>query len=76
MHYRSITGTSSESYLKVREKVTRSNRIYEPRNKGVLRNPRHNASYSIGELDNLTIEIITLLEFFNFVSEVSRLQYE
>jgi hypothetical protein len=30
----------------------------------------------IGELDNLTTKIITLLEFFNFVSEVSRLQYE
>jgi hypothetical protein len=29
-----------------------------------------------GELDNLTTKIITLLEFFNFVSEVSRLQYE
>jgi hypothetical protein len=31
----------------------------------------------IGELANLTtkIMIITLLEFFNFVSEVSRLQY-
>jgi hypothetical protein len=31
---------------------------------------------SIGELGNLTTKIITLLEFFNFVSdEVSRLQY-
>jgi hypothetical protein len=31
----------------------------------------------IGELAyNLTTKIITLLEFFNFVSEVSRLQYE
>jgi hypothetical protein len=29
-----------------------------------------------GELVNLTTKIITLLEFFNFVSEVSRLQYE
>jgi hypothetical protein len=29
----------------------------------------------IGELDYLTAKIITLLEFFNFVSEVSRLQY-
>jgi hypothetical protein len=27
----------------------------------------------IGELANLTTEVITLLEFFNFVSEVSRL---
>jgi hypothetical protein len=27
----------------------------------------------IGELTNLTTEIIRLLEFFNFVSEVSRL---
>jgi hypothetical protein len=27
----------------------------------------------VGELDNLTTKIITLLEFFNFVSEVSRL---
>jgi hypothetical protein len=56
--------------------VTRSNRIYERRNKSVLRNPRHKACYSIGELDNLTTEITTLLELFNFVSEVSRLQYE
>jgi hypothetical protein len=31
---------------------------------------------AIGELANLTSKIITLLEFFNFVSEVSRLQYE
>jgi hypothetical protein len=30
----------------------------------------------VGELDNLTTKIITLLEFFNFVCEVSRLQYE
>jgi hypothetical protein len=30
----------------------------------------------IGELANLTTKIITLLEFFNFVREVSRLQYE
>jgi hypothetical protein len=30
----------------------------------------------VGELANLTTKIITLLEFFNFVSEVSRLQYE
>jgi hypothetical protein len=30
----------------------------------------------IGELANLTTKIITLLEFFNFVSEVSRLKYE
>jgi hypothetical protein len=30
----------------------------------------------IGELSNLTTKIITLLEFFNFDSEVSRLQYE
>jgi hypothetical protein len=28
------------------------------------------------ELANLTTKIITLLEFFNFVSEVSRLQYK
>jgi hypothetical protein len=32
--------------------------------------------FYIGELANLTTKIITLLEFFNFVSEVSRLQYE
>jgi hypothetical protein len=31
---------------------------------------------NIGELDNLTTKINTLLEFFNFVSEFSRLQYE
>jgi hypothetical protein len=31
---------------------------------------------NIGELTNLTTKIITLLEFFNFVNEVSRLQYE
>jgi hypothetical protein len=30
----------------------------------------------IGELNNLTTKIITLLEFLNFVSEVSRLLYE
>jgi hypothetical protein len=30
----------------------------------------------VGELANLTTKIITLLEFFNFVSKVSRLQYE
>jgi hypothetical protein len=30
----------------------------------------------IGELENLTTKIITLLEFLNFVSEVSRLLYE
>jgi hypothetical protein len=30
----------------------------------------------IGELVNLTTKIITLLEFFNFVSEVSSLQDE
>jgi hypothetical protein len=29
-----------------------------------------NGLYRIGELDNLTTKIITLLEFFNFVSEV------
>jgi hypothetical protein len=31
---------------------------------------------AIGELANLTTKIITLLEFFNFVSKVSPLQYE
>jgi hypothetical protein len=34
--------------------------------------PKHN----VGELVNVTTKIITLLEFFNFVSKVSRLQYE
>jgi hypothetical protein len=29
----------------------------------------------VGELANLTTKIITLLEFFSFVSKVSRLQY-
>jgi hypothetical protein len=29
-----------------------------------------------GELANLATKIITLLEFFNFVSDVSRLLYE
>jgi hypothetical protein len=33
-------------------------------------------AYNICELDDLTTKIITLLEFFNFVSEVSRFQYE
>jgi hypothetical protein len=31
-------------------------------------------SLHVGELTNLTTKIITRLEFFNFVSEVSRLQ--
>jgi hypothetical protein len=30
--------------------------------------------FHIGELDNLTTKIITHLEFFNYVSEVSCLQ--
>jgi hypothetical protein len=33
-------------------------------------------SIIIGELVNLTTKISTLLEFFNFASEVSRLQYD
>jgi hypothetical protein len=33
-------------------------------------------SLNIGELTNLTTKMITLFEFFNFVSEVSSLQYE
>jgi hypothetical protein len=32
--------------------------------------------YVVGELDDLTTNIITGLEFFNFVSEISHLQYE
>jgi hypothetical protein len=35
-----------------------------------------NCKNIISELANLATKIITLLEFFNFVSEVSRLQYE
>jgi hypothetical protein len=39
-------------------------------------NVKHTAT-GIGELANLAMtKIITLIEFFNFVSEVSRLQYE
>jgi hypothetical protein len=30
----------------------------------------------VGDLTDLATKIITLLEFFNFASEVSRLQYE
>jgi hypothetical protein len=38
---------------------------------------RHTTIFDeLDELDNLTTKIITLLEFLNFASEVSRLQYE